>query len=281
MLRMLATKHLKRRKRSVPWSLWKGGRFHGVLHRWASRSQTGSEPRRESIKMLQTLGWRHTATSICAKARGISAPNLVIRSRFYVHGPSCTSLVLCARLTRFSDSVSALGAEVLVTCSVTTWKALQPSTILKWPLLFPAAAWYNQQVTLHDVRIFFPPWHSIASSTWKESHWDALVAMTTNYICAGKHCFCFRIGCKLGFSHLWAKRNVTNWGESRSRGKLGLACKRGYYSDWLLQQQTQFASKWIEAEEFSKHFQAFFTTVLHFGGFRRSYSISCTLFLIF
>lgn len=85
--------------------------------------------------MLRSLGCGDSlpTTSIRSKSRGITVPNLVIRSRFGVH---CTSLVLCASFAQLSDSVSALGAEVLVTCSVTTWKALQPSTILKWPLLF-------------------------------------------------------------------------------------------------------------------------------------------------
>lgn len=178
--------------------------------------------------MLQTPGCgEHSATSICANASGISAPNLVIRSRFCLHGPSCTSLVLCARLTRLSDSVSALGAEVLVTCSVTTWKALQPSTILKWPLLFPAAAWYNQQVTLHDVTIFFPPWHSIASSTWKESHQDALVVMTTIIFVQENIVFTL-----LGVNWVLVTRAPKETGETgsskRRRGKLGRAWKRGY-----------------------------------------------------
>ena len=82
--------------------------------------------------MLRSLGCGDSlpTTSIRSKSRGITVPNLVIS------GVHCTSLVLCASFAQLSDSVSALGAEVLVTCSVTTWKALQPSTILKWPLLF-------------------------------------------------------------------------------------------------------------------------------------------------
>lgn len=140
---------------------------------------------RKGLKCCRRMG----VETYCFLSRRITVPNLVIRSRFCVHGPNCTSVVLCARLAQFSDSVSALGAEVLVTCSVTTWKALQPSTIFKWPLLFPAAAWHNQQVTLHDVRIFFPAWHSIANFTWKESHWDALISMTTVILRRKNHCF--------------------------------------------------------------------------------------------
>ena len=208
--------------------------------------------------MLQKLGCGgHSATSSCAKARGVSAPNLVIRSRFCFHGPSCTSLVQCARLTRLSDSVSALGAEVLVTCSVTTWKALQPSTILKWPLLFPAAAWYNQQVTLHDVTIFFPPWHSIASSTWKESHWDALVVMTT-IIFVQKTLFSLKCnGRKLGFSHLCAKENWRNWVEEMARGKLGRACKRGHQ---MVVTATNTICKLVAEVEFSSIFPYLYCT---------------------
>lgn len=37
----------------------------------------------------------------------------------------------------------------------------------------------------------------------------------------------------------------------------------------------------LSTEELSYYFQAFSTSVLHFGGFRRSYSISCTLYFVF
>lgn len=212
--------------------------------------------------------WRHTATSIHAKARGITVPNLVIRSRFCVHGPSCTSLVLCARLARFSDSVSALGAEVLVTCSVTTWKALQPSTILKWPLLFPAAAWYNQQVTLHDVRIFFPAWHSIASSTWKESHWDALVVMTTIIFRWKNYCFSCKSGGKQGSSLLLrqGKRRkaretgtkLKKWRETKSSMQARLWWT-GCYSN----KHNLHASEWFGRNfpNISKHFPYLYWTL--------------------
>lgn len=49
-------------------------------------------------------------------------------------------------------------------------------------------------------------------------------------------------------------------------------------TSWLLQQQTQFASKWTEGEDLSEYFQAFSISVLHFCGVKSSHRISCTVF---
>lgn len=49
-------------------------------------------------------------------------------------------------------------------------------------------------------------------------------------------------------------------------------------TSWLLQQQTQFASKWTEGEDISEYFQAFSISVLHFCGAKSSHRISCTVF---
>ena len=49
-------------------------------------------------------------------------------------------------------------------------------------------------------------------------------------------------------------------------------------TSWLLQQQTQFSSKWTEGEDISENFQAFSISVLHFCGVKSSHRISCTVF---
>lgn len=54
-------------------------------------------------------------------------------------------------------------------------------------------------------------------------------------------------------------------GRVKHREKLRRAWKRG--KSWLLQQQTQFAGKWIEVEEIREYLQLLTNPILYFGGF--------------